>query len=859
MKKESSTRLGWSWPKKIISLILGLAVFSVAAKPVLAQETVFGPEDVYISWFRIHFSFHTFTIDDPGEGTIIIRKNTPAEKIEGGIARLNGKWISLLDFLGGDDLVFEKSVTLRSRNYLYVSLRGARGASISVEVKNKSLTQPPEVNFSANPSAIKLGEASTLNWATSYTTAVSIEPGIGSVGPSGSQTVTPTETTTYTLTAKGEGGTTSKGATVSVINPPPTVSMSASPEDILYGESVALSWSSTHATSANIEPGIGSVASTDSTTVTPERTTTYTITATGPGGRASAQTVVTVTADVEPPPEGSFGDRYQDQIPSDATIGEYDSSRFSLITGLVQNLDNVPLADVAITILDHPEYGTALTDPNGRFSIPVEGGGTLTVVYQKEGLIASQRKVYVPWNDVAISETIQMIAGDPVATTVTFDGNSSTVVTHQSTQASDEFGSRSLTMVFTGDNSAHEVDAHGNVIRELSTITTRATEFPTLESMPAILPPTSAFTYCAELTVDGAQRVKFDKPIITWLDNFLGFDVGEAVPVGYYDRDRGVWVPEDNGIVVALLDTNADGFVDALDSNGDGAPDDLDGDAVFSDEVLGLDDSARYQPGSTFWRVALTHFTTIDYNWPAVVADTAIDPNPTTVAKADQKTTSRKDCQRKTSSFVEERSRIFHEDIPIPGTDITLHYSSDRVEGYQHKITVPASGESVPASLKRIIVRLEVAGRFFQQNLDPFPNQMVEFIWDGLDHLGRQVSGSTTAHVSVGFVYDAVYAYADARAGGIGGSFVRAFGQPGREATLISAREEIILWKRSTMILHRRAQGGGELAEGWTVSPHHVVNPTDTSVLHKGDGTQAVNQAIIIRRSSSHRGISFLF
>ena len=61
--------------------------------------------------------------------------------------------------------------------------------------------------------------------------------------------------------------------------------------------------------------------------------------------------------------------------------------------------------------------------------------------------------------------------------------------------------------------------------------------------------------------MDGAEKVRFDKPVITWVDNFLGFDVGEAVPVGYYDRHRGVWVPEDNGIVVRLLDTDTDGIV----------------------------------------------------------------------------------------------------------------------------------------------------------------------------------------------------------------------------------------------------------------------------------------------------------
>ena len=46
------------------------------------------------------------------------------------------------------------------------------------------------------------------------------------------------------------------------------------------------------------------------------------------------------------------------------------------------------------------------------------------------------------------------------------------------------------------------------------------------------------------------------------------------MPVGYYDRDRGNWVPLENGVVVQLLDTepagSPDGKVDALDADGDG-------------------------------------------------------------------------------------------------------------------------------------------------------------------------------------------------------------------------------------------------------------------------------------------------
>jgi peptidoglycan-associated lipoprotein len=49
---------------------------------------------------------------------------------------------------------------------------------------------------------------------------VSID-GVGAVQPSGSQQVTPSDSTTYTLTAKGAGGTQQATARVTVTSPPP--------------------------------------------------------------------------------------------------------------------------------------------------------------------------------------------------------------------------------------------------------------------------------------------------------------------------------------------------------------------------------------------------------------------------------------------------------------------------------------------------------------------------------------------------------------------------------------------------------------------------------------------------------------
>jgi peptidoglycan-associated lipoprotein len=78
----------------------------------------------------------------------------------------------------------------------------------------------PTASLSANPNTVEKGQAVTLSWETSNATDISIE-GIGAVQASGSQQVTPADSTTYTLTAKGPGGTQQATARVTVTTPPP--------------------------------------------------------------------------------------------------------------------------------------------------------------------------------------------------------------------------------------------------------------------------------------------------------------------------------------------------------------------------------------------------------------------------------------------------------------------------------------------------------------------------------------------------------------------------------------------------------------------------------------------------------------
>lgn len=86
----------------------------------------------------------------------------------------------------------------------------------------------PTAMLTANPNTISAGQSTSLTWNTDYASDIEID-GIGKVDPSGTRTVTPTESTTYHLTARNATGTKDATARVTVnpAPPPPTTSSSS--------------------------------------------------------------------------------------------------------------------------------------------------------------------------------------------------------------------------------------------------------------------------------------------------------------------------------------------------------------------------------------------------------------------------------------------------------------------------------------------------------------------------------------------------------------------------------------------------------------------------------------------------------
>ena len=81
-------------------------------------------------------------------------------------------------------------------------------------------TPAPTASITVTPNSITPGQSAALNWTTTNANDVSID-GIGAVETSGTKTVSPTDTTTYHLVARGDGGSTDATATLTVSQAPP--------------------------------------------------------------------------------------------------------------------------------------------------------------------------------------------------------------------------------------------------------------------------------------------------------------------------------------------------------------------------------------------------------------------------------------------------------------------------------------------------------------------------------------------------------------------------------------------------------------------------------------------------------------
>jgi RHS repeat-associated protein len=521
--------------------------------------------------------------------------------------------------------------------------------------------------------------------------------------------------------------------------------------------------------------------------------------------------------------------------------GTIDAKRVAVIRGKVLDKDNNALPGVTVTIKDHPELGQTLSRTDGLFDMAANGGGLLTVNYKKTGYLPVQRQVSAPWQDYAFADTAILVQQDAKVTTINLNDTTQDFQVAQGSPITDQDGVRQATLLIPKSTQAQIYNPDGTT-KPVTTLNLRLTEYTVgangPESMPGPLPPSSAYTYAFEMKADEAdvkvdgKDVLFDRPVPFYIDNFLSFPVGSAVPVGYYDRAKAAWIPSDNGKVIKIFAIN-NGIAD-IDSDNDNLADDaakLLALGITAEERAQL--AGLYQAGKTLWRVQVTHLSTWDCNWPYKMPDDAVQPtNPP--AEADKKVD---DPQALCGSIVECENQVLGETLPIAGTSTTLNYRSSRVAGRKsNTLQIPLSGTTLPASVKRIDLVVEVAGRRFEQSFQPTPNKTVPFEWDGRDAFGRSVQGFQTVSIKIGYAYAPTFA----TPAGLSAAFARFSGIPFERNP---ARTEIRIWQKQTAQLGKGANRNDGLG-AWSLNAHHAYDPV-AKILYQGDGNQRSIQGTV--------------
>jgi hypothetical protein len=184
--------------------------------------------------------------------------------------------------------------------------------SFKITLRPPAERKPVINSFSASASTIPAETPVTLTWDVTNADTTTITPAPGSVALTGSESVTPTATTSYTLTATNANGTVTRSVQVAVLpaDAPPLInSFTANPNTIVSGQTTSLSWSVINATTVTITGISGTLDPASGTVTTPAltQTTTYTLEATNASGTVVRQAIrVTVVQPTAAPTIASF-------------------------------------------------------------------------------------------------------------------------------------------------------------------------------------------------------------------------------------------------------------------------------------------------------------------------------------------------------------------------------------------------------------------------------------------------------------------------------------------------------------------------------------------------------------------------
>ena len=537
--------------------------------------------------------------------------------------------------------------------------------------------------------------------------------------------------------------------------------------------------------------------------------------------------------------EDQLGPLYTGEDPPQEGVapGAIDIERIAAVRGLVTVRDGGVLPGVRVSIAGRPDYGFTFTDENGEYTMVVSGGERVLVNFELDDHLPAQRDVTVGWEEIAWTDDVALVDASASPATVVTMGAANFQQVVGATET-DGDGTRRAVILFPPGTTA-TLEAADGTQTPLTNPTVSVTEYTVGDdgpkAMPGQLPRETAYTYAAAFQVQEAgvgETVHFGQPVIVYVENFLGFPVGEELPSGSYDEDTGAWVAEPNGRVLEV--TAIDSGVAALDIDGDGLADD---EAALA--ALGITTAERIEIGGLYaastmlWRVPVSHFSTFDFN-PALLPPTdAKHPRnfPYVFGLTDAP------CEQD-GSVIECEDQILRETVPIAGTSFGLHYTSAGAEGRSDNRTlvVPLTGSESLGSCTDVHLEIFIAGRRIKEQFNCAPNQTYTFAWDGLDAWGERVQGSRLVRVRVGYQYNAVF-YARSEQFGVSAIINGQWPLFGASIQSIRAGQAFILWTEARERIGGFVNDPSNSIGGWTLTAEHRRDRLGRR-LYFGDGTR---------------------
>ncbi|XP_050491043.1 teneurin-a isoform X4 [Bombus huntii] len=98
----------------------------------------------------------------------------------------------------------------------------------------------------------------------------------------------------------------------------------------------------------------------------------------------------------------------ENSVQSYAHMNEYTESRVAVMRGQVVTEQGIGIVGIRVSVDRDPRFGFTLTRADGWFDVLVNGGGAVTLQFQRSPFKPLTRTVFVPWNQIVVLPPVVM-------------------------------------------------------------------------------------------------------------------------------------------------------------------------------------------------------------------------------------------------------------------------------------------------------------------------------------------------------------------------------------------------------------------------------------------------------------------